>query len=279
MLNQITPVLLTYNEAINIGRTLSRLTWAKDIVVVDTGSTDGTLEILARTPYVRVFSRKFETHATQWRYATEETIIQTPWILRLDADYQVTDELRDEISNLNPNAYVNAYRISFDFAVFGHRLISSLYPANTILLRQGTFSICDDGHTERWDSIGPIKALKSRVIHDDWKTTERWLVNQVNYSKRNYFKIAMKSELPRSKLSSLILDQFRRRPPLMPFVSFFYCLFIKGLILNGRAGLYYALQRLVAESSLSLWVLEQQLHGNAESLDARERNQDKPPTY
>lgn len=65
MLDQITPVLLAYNEEQNIARTLSHLTWAKDVVVVDSGSTDGTLERLERFSNVRVFSRRFDTHAAQ----------------------------------------------------------------------------------------------------------------------------------------------------------------------------------------------------------------------
>ena len=93
MLGRITPVLLTYNEEQNIRRTLSRLDWAKDIVVVDSGSTDGTLAVLASFPNVRVFKHSFDSHANQWRYAVEETQIATDWILRLDADYQVSDAL------------------------------------------------------------------------------------------------------------------------------------------------------------------------------------------
>jgi glycosyltransferase involved in cell wall biosynthesis len=61
MLEQITRVLLTYNEEQNIGRTLSHLAWAKDIVLVDSG-TDGTLAALAHFPNVRVFNRPFDTH-------------------------------------------------------------------------------------------------------------------------------------------------------------------------------------------------------------------------
>ena len=54
----------------------------------------------------------------------------------------------------------------------------------------------------------------------------------------------------------------RLHPPLMPLAVFFYCLFVKGLILNGRAGLFYALQRLTAEAALSLMVLEERLRGS-----------------
>ena len=118
MLGDITPVLLTFNEAPNIGRTLSRLTWAKDIVVVDSGSTDETASIIAAFPQVRVLSTGyFDTHGNQWRYATQETGISTNWILRLDADYEVTEALKDELSRLDADAAVDAYRISFDYAI------------------------------------------------------------------------------------------------------------------------------------------------------------------
>jgi len=55
----------------------------------------------------------------------------------------------------------------------------------------------------------------------------------------------------------------RLRPPLMPIAVFLYCLFGKGLLLNGRAGIFYALQRMVAEAALSLIVLEEKLRNQA----------------
>ena len=181
MLEHITPVMLTYNEEQNVWPTLSRLAWAKDIVVVDSGSTDGTLEALSKFDNVRVFKRRFDTHASQWRYATEETQIATNWILRLDADYQVSDALTTELSQLAPDAPVSAYRVGFDYAVFSHKLLSSLYPPNTILLRKGCFSVRDKGHTETWDVHGPVATLRGRIVHDDWKLTGQWLAGQARY--------------------------------------------------------------------------------------------------
>jgi glycosyltransferase involved in cell wall biosynthesis len=251
MLDHITPVLLTFNEAENIGRTLSHLKWAKDIVVVDSNSTDETLHIIAKFPQVRVFTRPYDTHANKWRFAVEETSIATDWILRLDADYQVTDDLVNELARLDASAPVSAYRILFDYAIFSRRLLSSLYPANTILLRKGKFSVEDKGHTEAWTIQGRIETLNARVIHDDWKTTERW----INDQSRN-----MSRELnPLRKKRAGLRAWLRLRPPLMPIAVFLYCLFGKGLILNGKAGVFYSLQRLVAEATLSLMVLEENL--------------------
>jgi glycosyltransferase involved in cell wall biosynthesis len=251
MLDHVTPVLLTHNEAQNIGRTLSHLTWAKDIVVVDSGSTDGTLAVLASLPNVRVFKRNFDSHGNQWRYAVEDTQITTEWILRLDADYQVSDALVAEIAALDPNAPVSAYRVSFDYAIFSHKLRSSLYPANTVLLRRGSFSVRDKGHTEAWNIDGPVVMLSAVITHDDWKTTDQWLISQARYMRR--------------ELDCLQMDKkkwvrwLRLRPPLMPIAVFLYCLLGKGLLFNGRAGIFYALQRTVAEAALSLMVLEEKL--------------------
>ena len=257
MLDHVTPVLLTHNEVENIARTLSHLSWAKDIVVVDSGSTDGTLAVLESLPNVRVFKRIFDTHANQWRYAVEETQIATDWILRLDADYQVSDALVAEIAALDPNAPVSAYRVSFDYAIFSRNLLSSLYPANTVLLRKGRFSVRDKGHTEAWDVKGPVATLNAIIIHDDWKATGPWLLGQVRYMQRELDYLDMDK--------GGLVRWLRLRPPLMPIAIFLYCLFGKGLVLNGRAGLFYALQRMTAEAVLSLMVLEERLRRSRHS--------------
>jgi glycosyltransferase involved in cell wall biosynthesis len=262
MLQDITPVLLTYNEAPNIRRTLSHLGWARTVVVVDSGSSDGTLDELARWPNVQVFSRPFDTHANQWRYAESSTGITTSWILRLDADYQVNDELVEELRTLNPEAEINAYSIAFDYAIFSRKLRASLYPRNTLLLRRGHFSVRDNGHTESWFVDGVVKDLRARVLHNDWKDAQFWLSAQNRYMSRELGKI---SENGRLRLR----DRLRLIPPLMPISIFLYCLFGKGLILNGRAGLYYALQRLVAEGVLSLMVLEKVLRPKNELTQAQ----------
>src|SRR6516165_2599530 len=89
VIDGITPILITFNEAPNIARTLDKLTWARRIVLVDSGSTDGTLEILARYPRIALFSRAFDNFADQCNFGLAQ--VQTKWALSLDADYELSD--------------------------------------------------------------------------------------------------------------------------------------------------------------------------------------------
>lgn len=250
MLDSITPVILTMNEEPNVRRLLEGVAWAKQVVVVDSGSTDATLSILAEYPRVRVFHRAFDSHGGQWRYAVEETGIDSDWVLRLDADYLVTAELRDELAALAPPADVDAYRIRFGYAMYGHGLLASLYPANTVLFRRGRGHAYDKGHTEGWRIDGKVDELKGRIVHDDRKPMTGWVGSQVRYMTR---------ELPHMEQSGGLKAWLRKHPPLMPVAMFLYTLFGKGLIFNGRAGMFYALQRLLAETVLALLVLEKRL--------------------
>jgi glycosyltransferase involved in cell wall biosynthesis len=247
MLSAITPVILTYNEAPNIGRTLAGLHWAKEIVVVDSESTDGTIEMLQADPRVRLHVRKFSSHNDQWQFATSQTGIETPWILRLDADYQIPPALVEEMARLDPNGPEQAYRVRFDYAIYSKVLANALYPPKTVLLRCGSFAVLDAGHTEAWKVEGRIGELKARIIHDDWKPMPSWIASQTNYMRR---------ELAHKSHSGLI-HWLRSHPPLMMVAVFFYCLFAKGLIFNGRKGIMYTLQRTVAEGIYGLLYLEE----------------------
>jgi glycosyltransferase involved in cell wall biosynthesis len=249
--------LLTFNEGANIGRTLAKLDWAKDIVVVDSGSTDETLAILKCNPRVRLFERKFDSHPNQWRYAMGGTGIRTSWVLRLDADYQLPDSFIAELALIEPAGAVSAYMAEFDYAVFSQKLIASLYPPKPILLRQGCFAISDEGHTEGWVVQGPVVKLQERVVHDDWKSMREWVVAQARYM-----------TLERDKLQSKrtgVRDWLRMHPPLMPVAVFFYCLLWKRLLFSGKAGLLYTVQRTLAEGILALFILENAIKRNSEA--------------
>ena len=93
LLAAITPVVLTFNEAANIGRTLQSVAWAQRVVVVDSGSRDDTRAIAETFANVSWYERTFDNHVAQWRFALEMTGIDTDFLLALDADMAVLNQL------------------------------------------------------------------------------------------------------------------------------------------------------------------------------------------
>lgn len=251
MLEQITPLILTYNEAPNIARVLSGLTWAREIVVVDSFSDDETVQIASSFPNVRVVQRGFDNHRNQWDYGLKETRITTPWVLALDADYVVTDEFVAELKTLQPNKETDGYRASFIYCINGKKLRSGIYPPVTVLYRREAASYVQDGHTQRVALEGAIEDLREPLLHDDRKPFRRWFNSQSRYT-----------ELEAQKLLATdpdeleFADRLRRWRFIVPPAMLVYCLVVRGGILDGRAGIYYAFQRATAELMLS-----QRLHG------------------
>ena len=246
MLEQITPLLLTYNEAPNIARTLTSVSWAKDIVVVDSFSDDATLEIATSFPQVRVFKRKFDSHRNQWEFGLKETQIATAWVLALDADYVLSDALIEELKNLNPDNETSGYRANFIYCINGKKLNSGIYPPVTVLYRREAATYVQDGHTQRVALAGVIQDLSSPIFHDDRKSLKIWFSAQARYTELEAQKLRSTS---RAELN--FPDRMRRWRFVMPPAMFVYCLIVRGGILDGRAGFYYAFQRAMAELMLS----------------------------
>lgn len=249
MLNNITPLILTYNEAPNIKRTLDQLTWAKKIVVIDSYSTDDTLAIVKSYPQVEIFSRKFDSFANQCNYGLEQ--IHSEWVLSLDADYILTEELISEINSLSLDNLCDGYFVNFQYCVFGKPLRGTLLPHRQVLFKKNQAHYVDDGHAHQVIVTGKSGHLNSHIYHDDRKPLSRWLKSQDNYMILEAKKLL---ETPQKQLS--LGDKIRRTKILAPFVIFFYCLILKGGILDGWIGWYYALQRTLAEILLSIRLIE-----------------------
>lgn len=244
MLAQITPLILTRDEEANIERTLAQLTWAADVVIVDSFSTDATLEIASRFPNVRVFQREVDTLAEQTNFGLQQ--VRTPWVLLLDADYFVPADFTAELRTLEPPPNVRAYRAAFRYAVNGRPLRASLYPPRIVLLHRDHARAWQDGHAHRILADGDTGDLSARIIHDDRKSFARFLERQKRYMRQEAEKL--RSADPRS-LS--VAGRVRKLIVVAPFGVVFHTLFVKGLILDGMGGLRYTWERFVAEVMLS----------------------------
>ncbi len=231
MLEQITPLILTYNEAPNIGRTLERLAWAHEIVVVDSFSEDETLEVISGYPNVRVVQRVFDNHRDQWNYGLKETGIKTGWVLALDADYILTPEFQAEVKQLRPNSEVDGYRASFTYSINGRSLRSGIYPPVTVLYRRSAASYEQDGHTQKVSVTGIVEPLRARILHDDRKPLSHWLRSQVRYTQLEANKLLGAGDAPMSSS-----DRVRRWRVVAPLAMLVYCLIIRGGVLDGWAG-------------------------------------------
>jgi glycosyltransferase involved in cell wall biosynthesis len=251
MLDAITPLILTYNEEPNIFRTLDKLWWAQRILVVDSGSTDGTIEIVRNHPRAEVALHPFSNFERQWNYGL--TLVGTPWVLSLDADYELSDKLIDELQMLEPQSDVAGYDARFVYRIHGKPLRGSLYPPRTVLFRRDKAAYRMDGHTQRLVARGRVLPLTGVIYHDDRKPLSRWIASQQRYSRDELaYLLARRPE----RLS--IADRLRLIGWPAPVAILLYTLLVKRCLFDGQAGWYYAFQRVVAEALLALEVMDHQ---------------------
>jgi glycosyltransferase involved in cell wall biosynthesis len=252
MLSEITPLILTYNEAPNIRRTMEKLAWAQNVLVVDSFSTDDTLEIVRSFAQARIVQRKFDTHTQQWNFGIG--LADTPWILSLDADHILPSNFASELKSLQPGGNLNAYFARFRYCILGYPLRSTLYPPRAVLFRKDLCQYIQDGHTQRLRIDGQTAWLESMIDHDDRKPLSHWFSAQDRYAKLEVEKLA---RTPASELK--LLDKLRRKIIVAPCLVFFYTLLVKGLILDDWPGWFYVFQRTFAETLLSLRLMEKKL--------------------
>jgi glycosyltransferase involved in cell wall biosynthesis len=251
-LSQVTPLILTFNEEANIGRTLTGLAWARRIVVVDSGSSDGTLDILSAHPNVVVLQRRFDTHATQWNFGLDQ--ILDGWVLSLDADYLITADIKQEMSGAIGRAVqqcITGFRIPFRYCVFGQPLRGTVLPPRIALFRRDCGNYFDDGHTQALRLSGRCSELTSPIYHDDRKPLSRWLWAQNRYLKLEADKLL---NTPFSQLK--LADRIRQGHVIAPFAVLLLCLVWHRGLLDGWRGWFYAFQRMYVETLLSLMLWE-----------------------
>lgn len=242
MLSDITPLIMTRDEEANLARTLSMLTWAREVVVVDSMSTDGTETIARSFANVRFVRRSMDTIAAQWNHGL--SLAATPWVLALDADHVVSHALVEELRTLEPSSAVAAYRARFVYMIHGRPLRASLYPPREVLLRRERCTFWQDGHTQRVRVEGAVGELHSTIAHDDRKPFPRFVERQRKYMRQEARKL-------RGGSPASLAGRLRKMIVVAPMAVLLHTLFVKRLILDGWPGLVYTFERVVAELILS----------------------------
>jgi glycosyltransferase involved in cell wall biosynthesis len=262
VLDEITPLIISYNEAPNLPRTLARLRWARRIVLIDSGSTDETVAIARDHPQVVVVEHPFTDFASQCNFGLQQ--ITTPWVLSLDADYELSDELIDELASLKLADGPVGYQARFIYRIHGRPLRGSLYPPRIVLHRREIATYRNEGHGHRVVLSGEIRQLRGVIYHDDRKPLARWFEAQRRYVRTEAdYLLASDPDTLRST------DKIRLMSWPAPLAVFLHTLFIRRGILDGWPGWYYALQRLIAEALLALELTDRRLSG-AKSSDRSE---------
>ncbi len=255
----ITPLVLTYNEAPNIGRTLDTLRWAERVVVLDSGSTDTTEEIARSFSNVDWRARPFDSFKAQTDYGVQQTGIETDYVLALDADMCLSPAVVEEIiTHFLPGKFDGGL-FTFKYCIVGQPLAGSLYPAQIRLFRRNLIKVEQVGHGHKFHMSGSIYQFKAPLLHDDRKSLERWITAQLSYSTHELRRI-------QSARQTSWRDRLRQLG-VMPLLIGFYAYCKAGGPFRGAAAARYAYERATFECLLALRYLTDRLEREASTKD------------
>jgi glycosyltransferase involved in cell wall biosynthesis len=163
----LSVIILTFNEEIHLPRCIENIrSIAKEIYIVDSFSTDKTIEI-AQSLGVKVFQNKWENnHAKQFNWALDNLPIQTQWVLRLDADEYLTTELIDELSTKLGKLPENITGVIFKrrHIFLDKWMKNGTYPVKLLRLFRYKKAICE----QRWmdEHIQLTEGIAMEFNHD-----------------------------------------------------------------------------------------------------------------
>ena len=250
-LPDLTVLILTYNEEINLPNALDNLEgFAKDVVVLDSFSTDRSPNI-AKEFGARVFQRRFDDFSRQRNYALTQISYTTEWIFILDADEMLTDELKEEICETVKSTHLDAFFVKRRFFWMGQWIKRGYYP--TWLLRLGRVGtlVCDERPiNEHLVCItGKVGRLREDFIDHNKKSLSDWLDKHNRYSSLEA-QVLLESGSPCENYRFFANQYERKRwirvkiwnrlPPLVrPFLYFFYRYCIRLGFLDGKKAFAY----------------------------------------
>ncbi len=180
---QLTAIVTTFNEEGNIADCLSSLSFADEILVVDSFSTDRTVEIAMAVPKTRVLQHEYAGNGPQCNWAMDQAA--NPWVLIVDADERVTPALAREIEDLlakGPSA--EHYQLRRD-NVFAQRVIRhSGWGQDRVvrLLRRGSARYPEQRVHADMHPEGPTPTLDAPLLHYTFRSMPQYLEKLHRYA-------------------------------------------------------------------------------------------------
>ena len=249
-------IVLTFNEGSNLEACLAGVQgWAHQILIVDSGSTDGTLEIAARFG-AEVFAHPFTSHVLQWDWALRNLALTGEWVMGLDADQVVSPELAREIQNLDEQRYRDIHGVYVNRRqIFRGQWIKhgGYYPKYLLKIFRPGCVVTDENDLvdHHFHVRGPVAKLKGDLIEANRKEDDIffWIEKHNKYAK----KLAIEEQMRRDgKRPDLIEASWLGNPDqrtlqmkklwllmplyLRPFLYFFYRYFLRLGFLDGKEG-------------------------------------------
>lgn len=184
----ITAIILTKNEELNIEKCiLSVKPLAKRILVIDSYSTDKTVE-LAENLGAEVYKHAFENHAKQFIYGLNTFEIKTQWILKLDADEELTEKVVKEIEELcirNKDTDINGIELRFEIVFMGKPLRhGGAYPFTKLCIFKYGIGYMEERNLNEHIMLkeGRYVRVKNDSIHRDYKDLTHWIDKHNSYA-------------------------------------------------------------------------------------------------
>jgi glycosyltransferase involved in cell wall biosynthesis len=276
---QVSTLILTHNEEKNLPACLDALAWCDDIVVLDSGSSDRTVEIaLARG--ARVLSRPFDDFAQQRNHGLEHGSLVHEWVLHLDADEAVTPAFAERIAQLTPAPGLNAWRVPSKLILFGRWLRhAGMYPVYQVRIgHRDRLRFRQVGHGQRED-LPPeqVGEFDEPYLHYNFSHgLRRWLEKHVRYAEDEARELLSqrcqrrkKHNPPGPLTGRRALKNLATRLPLWlrPLARMFYLLVLRQGFRDGRAGFVYASMLSVYEGMIALFVYNAILGGSEPRRD------------
>ena len=225
-MNPLSVIITTFNEAHNIAAVLETVKWADEIMIVDSFSTDQTIEI-AKTYTDRIVQREYSGPADQKNWAIPQA--QHDWILILDADERIPVALQAEIkATLNQDIAFDAFEISRQNYFMEQKIKYSGWQGDKVirLIRKDKCRYDDKQVHEEIERKGiRVGTLKNKMDHFTFKDLDHFLDKQ-----RRYAEWSARDHL--EKTSNPGFYHFF----IKPLFRFFKHYILKGGVLDGKVG-------------------------------------------